>query len=142
MIIVDANLLIYAVNRDSLFHSAAKRWLETSLSGPEYVGLSWVVILAFLRLTTRPGISQHPLSVETALAVLDAWLAQPTVLVVHPTSRHSSVLRGLLAPLGTGGNMTTDAHLAALSIEHGATLCSTDNDFAKFPRVRFVNPLL
>ena len=141
MIIVDVNLLIYAVNRDAPLHSKAKAWLETAISGTETIGLSWTVLLAFLRLTTRAGLFQRPLPVESAFDLVDAWLQQPIVTLVEPTARHLATLRDLVAPLGTGGNLTSDAHLAALAIEHNAQLCSTDNDFARFPRLRWRNPL-
>lgn len=142
MIIVDVNLLIYAVNADAPFHAKARSWLEAVISGAETVGLPWTVLLAFLRLTTRRGLFEKPLSVETAFAVVDEWLQQPAVIVVEPTARHLRTLRELLVPLGTGGNLTADAHLAALAIEHGAQLCSTDNDFSRFAGVRWRNPLL
>jgi hypothetical protein len=141
MILVDANLLIYAVNKDAPLHRRAKSWLEDTISGTETVGLSWNVLLAFLRLTTRAGMFRTPLSVETAFDLVDAWLSQPAVIAVEPTARHLRILRDLLLPVGTGGNLTSDAHLAALAIEHGAELCSTDSDFARFPRLRWRNPL-
>ncbi len=142
MIIIDANVLIYAVNSDSPLHRKAKAWVEDALSGPDTVGLSWAVLLAFLRMTTRAGIFEKPLSVETAFDVVDAWLAQPSVVTVDPTAQHLRVVRDLLQPLGTGGNLTSDAQLAALAIEHGAELCSSDSDFERFPRLRWRNPLL
>jgi toxin-antitoxin system PIN domain toxin len=142
MIVVDANLLIHAVNADSPFHQKAKAWLESAISGPETVGLPWLVLLAFLRLTTRTGLFQKPLAVETAFDLIDAWLQQPSVTVPEPTARHLRTLRDLVLPLGTGGNLTSDAHLAALAIEHGAEVCSTDNDFARFRGLRWRNPLL
>jgi toxin-antitoxin system PIN domain toxin len=141
MIIVDVNLLIYAVNQDAPFHQKAKSWLEAAISGTETVGLPWTVLLAFLRLTTRAGLFQRPLEVEAAFDLVDAWLEQPLVTVVEPTERHLSTLRDLVRPLGTGGNLTSDAHLAALAIEYGARLCSTDNDFARFGGLRWHNPL-
>ncbi|MCW5981630.1 MAG: type II toxin-antitoxin system VapC family toxin [Bryobacteraceae bacterium] len=142
MILIDVNLLIYAVNSDAPLHRAAKSWLEAALSGPETVGLSWSVLLAFLRLTTRSGLFQKPLPVKAAFDLLDSWLAQPSVVTVEPTTQHIRVLRRLLLPSGTAGNLTSDAHLAALAIEHGAELCSSDNDFARFPGLRWRNPLL
>ncbi len=142
MIVVDVNLLIYAVNKDAPDHRKAKSWLEAAVSGTETVGLPWIVLLAFLRLTTRPGVFQKPLGVETAFDLVDAWLQQPSVTVPEPTARHSRILRDLVLPLGTGGNLTSDAHLAALAIEHGAEVCSTDNDFARFARLRWRNPLV
>jgi len=141
MIVVDVNVLIYAVNQDSPDHDKAKKWLEAAVSGTETVGLPWIVLLAFLRLTTRSGIFQKPLSVDAAFDVVDAWLQQGSVTVPEPTARHLQTMRDLIAPLGTGGNLTADAHLAALAIEHGAELCSTDNDFGRFSRLRWRNPL-
>ncbi len=141
MIVVDVNLLIYAVNQDSPDHPHAKSWLEKAICGTETVGLPWIVLLAFLRLTTRAGLFQKPLSVEAAFDVVDSWLRQPSVTVPEPTGRHLQTMRDLIAPLGTAGNLTSDAYLAALAIEHGAELCSTDNDFARFGRLRWRNPL-
>lgn len=141
MIVVDVNLLIYAVNEDSPDHKRAKSWLEAAVSGTETVGLSWIVLLAFLRLTTRPGLFQKPLSVNAAFEIVNAWLQQPSVTVPEPTARHLQIMRDLISPLGTGGNLTSDAHLAALAIEHGAELCSADNDFGRFNRLRWRNPL-
>jgi len=141
MIIVDVNLLVYAVNEDAPDHRKAKSWLEGVVSGTETVGLPWIVLLAFLRLTTRPGLFQKPLQVETAFDVVDGWLQQPSVTVPEPTTRHLRTLRDLVLPLGTGGNLTSDAHLAALAIEHGAEVCSTDADFARFGQLRWRNPL-
>ena len=142
MIVVDANLLIYAVNVDAPLHHKSKVWVQSALSGTETVGFSWVVLLAFLRLTTRPGIFLKPLTVEVALDIVDAWLNQPSAVTVSPGARHARILRDLLQALGTGGNLTSDAHLAALAVEHGAELCSCDSDFARFPRLRWRNPLL
>ncbi|HVW07766.1 MAG TPA: type II toxin-antitoxin system VapC family toxin [Bryobacteraceae bacterium] len=141
MIIVDLNLLIYAVNTDAPCHRNAKSWLEGAISGTETVGLPWTVVLAFLRITTRPGLFRKPLKVEAAFELLDAWVHQPSVTVLEPAAGHLRLLQSLILPLGTAGNLTSDAHLAALAIEHGAELCSTDNDFARFPRLRWRNPL-
>jgi toxin-antitoxin system PIN domain toxin len=141
MIVVDVNLLIYAVNRNAPLHQKANSWLQTVISGNETVGLSWTVLLAFLRLTTRAGLFEHPLGVENAFDLVDTWLQQPSVMVIEPTARHLRMLRDLVLPLGTGGNITSDAHLAVLAIEHGAELCSTDNDFARFAGLRWRNPL-
>jgi hypothetical protein len=141
MILPDANLLIYAVNADAPLNRKAKSWLESILSGQEAVGFSWNVLLAFLRLTTRPGLFERPLPADTAFALLAAWLDRPCATVVHPGPRHLQVLRELLLPLGTGGNLTSDAHLAALAIEHRAELCSSDTDFARFTGLKWRNPL-
>ena len=141
MKLLDANLLLYALNEDAPNHLRAKTWLEEVLSGTEVVAFAWTVLLAFLRLSTRTAAFPRPLSVNEAVSIVDLWLAQPCAQVVHPTDRHLQVLKRLMAPLGTGGNLTTDAHLAALAIEHGAELCSCDNDFRRFPGLRWVNPL-
>lgn len=141
MKLLDLNLLIYAVNRDSAQHRRARAWLEQVLGGDEPVALPWNVVLGFLRITTNPRILPGALSVEDAVAVVDGWLAQPGVRLVSPGGEHWRILRSLLVSSGTAGNLTTDAHLAALAIEHGAELCSTDTDFARFAKLRWVNPL-
>ena len=141
MILVDANILIYAVNRDASHHSAARAWWEATLSESEDVGLAWIVILAFLRVTTRPGILDRPLDPEAAIDYVEEWLAQPFVRLAVPAEGHWAILRNLLLEAGLAGNLTSDAHLAALAVEHGAQLYSTDHDFARFAGVRHVNPL-
>jgi toxin-antitoxin system PIN domain toxin len=139
--LVDANLLLYAVDESSPHHASARPWLEEQLSGTETLAFTWAVLLAFVRLATNPRVFKAPLTLEASLELVDGWFEQPPATVVHPTDRHTALLRELLAPLGTAANLTSDAHLAALSIEHGAELCSADADFARFPRVRWVNPL-
>ena len=141
MIIVDVNLLIYAVNKDSPNHQTAKSWLEAAVCGTETVGLPWIVLLSFLRLTTRIGLFDKPLSVKAAFDLVEAWLEQPAVSVPEPTASHLQTMRDLVSPLGTAGNLTSDAHLAALAIEYGAELCSSDNDFDRFSGLRWRNPL-
>jgi uncharacterized protein len=140
VIVVDANVFIYAIDEDSFRHREAKAWLEATLSGKEVVGLAWVVALAFLRLTTRAEISARPLSIEEAFDVLEEWLNHPNVSILQPGPRHGHILSSLLLRTGAGGNMTTDAHLAALAIEHGAQLCSFDHDFARFPGLKWTLP--
>lgn len=141
MILLDANVLIYAVDEHAVHHRAAKAWLETTLSGKEVVGLAWVVVLAFLRLTTRAGLSSQPLSMEAALDLVGEWLDHSSVSIVHPGPKHAQILRILLLRTGAGSNLTTDAHLAALALEHNAELYSCDHDFARFPGLRWRNPL-
>jgi len=141
MKLLDANLLLYAVNKDAPLHSKAKTWLETTLSGRETVAFSWNVILAFVRLTTRPGLFRNALCPERAFDLVADWLDQPSATVVNPGPRHLAILRGLLTALGTGGNLTSDAHLAALAIEQNAELCSCDADFACFAGLDWRNPL-
>lgn len=141
MKLVDANVLLYAVDETSPQHRLAKRWLEQQLSGAETFAFAWAVLLAFVRLATNPRVFTTPLTVEEALELVDSWLEQPCATVVHPTNRHSAILRDLLVPLGTAGNLVSDAQLAALSIEHGAELWSGDRDFGRFPAVRWFDPL-
>jgi uncharacterized protein len=141
VIVLDVNILIYAVNRDAPLHSRAKSWLESTISGTETVGVPWTVLLAFLRLTTRPGLFRNPMPLATAFDMIDAWMEQPSVDIIEPGPRHRTILRGLLSALGTGGNLTSDAHLAALALEHQAELCSSDHDFLRFPGLRWRNPL-
>ena len=141
MILLDVNILIYAVNQDTPLHRKAKTWLEGALEGKETVGISWNVLLAFLRVTTRAGLFRNPLPISNAFDVIEAWLEQPSVVVVQAGPRHARILRDLLVAAGTGGNLTSDAHLAALALEHEAELCSSDGDFARFPHLRWQNPL-
>ena len=142
MILVDANLLIYAVDANAPRHAQARPWLEDLLSGTTAVGLAWVVILAFIRITTRPGILAKPLSTERAMEFVNSWLDQPYVTAVGPGEHHWRVLRNLLKTTGTAGNLVSDAHLAAIAIEHGAAIYSTDHDFKRFPGIEHVNPLV
>jgi uncharacterized protein len=137
----DVNLFLYATDETSARHADAQAWVEATLSDTETVALAWTVLLGFVRLSTHPALFEQPLRPEEALDLVDEWLAQPCVTIVHPTDRHAAVLRELLGPLGTAGNLTTDAHLAALAIEHGALLCSCDTDFSRFPGLRWVDPL-
>ena len=140
MKVVDANVLLYAVNEDAAHHELARTWLDGALTAGEPVGFSWVAMLAFLRLSTHPTVFPSPLTCDQASGVVELWLAASTAMVVHPTSRHLEVLRGLLQPFGTAANLVNDAHLAALAVEHGATVVSFDSDFARFRGVRWMPP--
>jgi toxin-antitoxin system PIN domain toxin len=140
MILPDANVLLYAVNRSSDQHEAALRGLLRGFDDPRGVAFAWVTLLAFLRLSTRRGIFPRPLSVDDALRVAGHWLAYPRAEVVHPGERHLEFLGRLLGAAGTAGNLTTDAHLAALAIEHGATVLTFDRDFARFEGVQWTMP--
>ena len=142
MILLDANLLIYAIDSTSPHHTRARRWLEKTLSSDTAVGLPWAVVLAFLRITTRAGILERQLSVDQAVAFVDEWLDQPYVELVGPGAAHWPISKNLLGEAGAAGNLTTDAHLAALAIESGCELASTDNDFRRFAGLRLVNPLV
>lgn len=140
MTIPDVNLLLHAVDEHAPRHQVSRDWLEARLSGTETVGFAWMALLAFVRLSTQARISAAPLSAAEALDLVDGWLAAPPATVVQPGERHARVLRELLDGAGTAGNLTSDAHVAALAIEHGATLHSYDTDFARFSGLRWVNP--
>jgi uncharacterized protein len=141
MKIVDINLLIYAINKDAPHHSKAKKWLEDSLSSDEPFGFAWIVILGFLRIVTNGRIMPTPLNPEVAMDSVNDWLFQPPSLTIAPSHQHWSIFKELLIPLGVAANLTSDAHLAALAIEHGARLYSTDNDFSRFQALRWTNPI-
>lgn len=141
MILVDANLLIYAINTNAPQHSATRRCIEQLFSGRADVGLAWIVILAFLRLTTHPAVMRHPLSIESALTYVDEWLSLPSVTLVVPGPRHWAIFRKLMKSANLAASLTSDAHLAALAIEHGCEIYSTDSDFLRFPGVTPINPL-
>ncbi len=136
MVVVDANVLLYAVDAASAHHDRSRRWLDSSLAGAEAIGLAWIALLAFIRIGTNPSILQAPMTVDEATGQVEAWLGAPAAVITEPTARHPGLLRGLLRQAGTAGNLTTDAHLAALAIEHGAEIVSYDRDFARFPGVR------
>jgi toxin-antitoxin system PIN domain toxin len=140
MRLVDANVLLYAVNRAAPHHGRSRTWLDEALAGDEAVGFSWVVLLAFLRLATHPSVFARPLDADQAVAVVRSWLAQPSAMVVEPGPRHAEVLGGLLAEAGAAGNLVNDAHLAALAIEHAALISTFDADFGRFRGVRWARP--
>lgn len=140
MKVVDANVLLYAVNSADARHDEARQWLDGALSRGETVGFSWIGLLAFLRLSTHPAVFPRPLDVDGAIERVRAWLAQPSAVVVDATARHLDVLGGLLGTVGAGGNLVSDAHLAALAVEHGATVVTYDNDFDRFDGVRWERP--
>lgn len=137
----DINLLLYAINEGSPHHQRAKPWLEQALSGTEEVGLAWLVLIGFIRISTNPAALEHPLTPPEAMDYVDEWIAAPVTSMVHPTAQHSAVLRRILEPVGTAGNLTSDAHLAALALEHGAEVCSGDVDFSRFQGLRWTDPL-
>jgi toxin-antitoxin system PIN domain toxin len=141
MILVDANILIYATDSNSERHTVATGWLDAQLSGTTAVGLPWPSLLAFLRLATNPRIFPHPLKMSAAWRQVAAWLEAEPVWMPRPTEHHAETLETLLAEPGIHGNLVPDAHLAALAVEHGLTLCSTDGDFARFKNLRWINPL-
>jgi toxin-antitoxin system PIN domain toxin len=142
MRIVDANVLIYAVNADAFHHDEARNWLDAALTNAsgEPVGLDWVVLLAFWRITTHPSVFPAPLPVETAGSIIEGWLAQPAAVMTTATARHLPLMTGLLSTTGSAGNLVNDAHLAALALEHGATIISYDRDLTRFAGVQVLSP--
>ncbi len=142
MILVDANILIYAYNDGAEQHDQAKQWLEDVFSSNDAVRLSLCSILTFLRLTTQRPVMAHPYSMTEASQIVDAWLDLDNVDVLQPGNRHWQILRNVLVNAQIRGSMVSDAHLAALAIEHGATLYTTDKDFSRFDGLRVVNPLV
>ncbi len=139
--LVDANILLYAVDRNSRFHESASTWLTDALNGNERVGLPWQSLIAFLRIATHPRASAQPLQPDEAWQVVDDWLSADLAWVPVPTARHRFILHHLVATHQLAANLIPDAHLAALAIEHGVEVCSGDSDFARFPDVRWSNPL-
>lgn len=141
MILVDVNLLVYATFETLPQHPQASSWLEERLSGTVRVGLPWPSLLGFLRLASNPRMFERPLPLADAWEVVTDWLSCDCVWVLQPSTSHARILGELMALAGRS-NLVPDAHLAALAIEHGLTLCSTDADFARFPGLRWENPLL
>jgi toxin-antitoxin system PIN domain toxin len=139
--IVDVNIPLYAVDSNAPRHRAARDWWERAVNGDELVGLPWIVLTGFLRVAINPRVLASPHEVHSALARIDRWLALDTVRVVREKDDHWQTLRGLTASAGTAGNLTTDAHLAALAISHDAVLFSSDLDFGRFKGLRLENPL-
>lgn len=139
--IVDANILLYAVDSASTFHRSACNWLEEAMNGPTRVGLPWASLTAFLRISTHPRVSASPLGPDQAYAHVMDWLEADAAWIPQPTVRHAEVLRELLVAGDLRGNLVTEAHLAALAIEHGVGVCSADSDFARFTAVQWINPI-
>jgi uncharacterized protein len=132
----DTNVLVNSVNESNPAKKLAAKWLETAFDDEAGVGFAWLALVGFLRISTRPGILQTPLSVQDALALMDIWLRHPRSRILQPTERHGDIVARLLLVAGTAGNLTNDAHLAALAIEHDATVGTFDNDFKRFPGVK------
>jgi toxin-antitoxin system PIN domain toxin len=139
--LVDANILLFAVDASSPFHTSAAEWLVAQLNGPRRVGLPWQSLGAFLRISTHPRAAEHPLSPAAAWGHVEAWLAADAAWVPVPTARHAEVLGLLVRSYQLRGNLVSDADLAALAIEHGLTVCSADSDFARFREIRWENPI-
>jgi toxin-antitoxin system PIN domain toxin len=130
--IPDVNLLLYAADRQSPQHEAANRWLTEAFAAPAGVGFAWLALVGFIRLSTRTGVFPQALAVEQAMAAVHHWLACPGAQVVHAGPRHAALLGRLLLGAGTAGNLTNDAHLAAIALEHGAVVGTFDRDFLRF----------
>ena len=142
MIVVDANLLIYAYTATSPEHAKARRWVETVFSGKDPVRIPWSTIHAFLRITTQSSLFEKPYTIADAASIVESWLEQPVVGILEQGSRYWPIFRRLLRDGQIRGNLVMDAHLAALSLEHGGTLFTTDKDFARFDELRVTNPLI
>ncbi len=141
MILVDANLLIYAQFTVYREHARARDWLDEQFANGTRIGLPWVSLLAFLRVTTNPRYFPNAQSIDSAWTQVQSWLDQPSAWIPQPTERHGEVLAALLIGTPAPGDLVPDAHLAALAIEHDLTVCTNDRDFARFPKVRWLNPL-
>jgi toxin-antitoxin system PIN domain toxin len=141
MRLVDANLLLYAYDPRSTLHTAGREWLESALAGPDLVRFAWLTLWAFLRISTNPRVFEHPLSTGEAESHVSSWLAQPCAGVLDPGERHWEILQALTRGGQASGPLVMDAALAAIAIEHGATLVTTDRDFARFPGLRWEDPL-
>jgi toxin-antitoxin system PIN domain toxin len=141
VILVDANLLLYAYHPRSDQHAKSRTWLEAVLSGRELVRFTWLTLWAFLRIGTNHRVFEHPLTAAEAEAAVSTWLAQPVAGIVEPGERHWDILRQLLPQGQATGPLVMDAVLAAIAIEHGATICTTDRGFSRFPNVKWTNPI-
>jgi toxin-antitoxin system PIN domain toxin len=141
VILIDANLLLYAYNPRAPEHNASRTWLEATLSGPVLVRFAWTTIWGFLGIATNPRVFEQPFSIAEAETIVASWLAQPHAGVIDPGERHWEILRDLNRRGRTSGALVMDGVLAAIAIEHGATLHTTDRDFARFPGLSWVNPL-
>ncbi|MGH8429893.1 MAG: TA system VapC family ribonuclease toxin [Solimonas sp.] len=142
MILVDANLLLYAYQPRAQQHEASRTWLEAALSGPELVRFAWLTLWAFLRISTNSRVFERPLSTVEAESAVASWLAQPTAGILEPGDRHWQILRKLTQEGQASGPLIMDAAIAAIALEHGALLCTTDRDFARFPGLKWTNPLV
>ncbi|HSK73358.1 MAG TPA: type II toxin-antitoxin system VapC family toxin [Pyrinomonadaceae bacterium] len=141
MITPDANIVLYAYNDDAPKHTEAKEWLEEQFSQPAVFGLSWQVITAFLRISTNPRAFPQPFSLQEAIEIVDEWIKHPNIEILTPTANHWAIFQSLIIEGQTKAALMMDAHLAALTIEHGATLATTDSDFSKFSGLKIINPL-
>jgi toxin-antitoxin system PIN domain toxin len=141
LILVDANILLYAEDSLSVFHQQARKWWDDQLSGSEPVCLCWTVLSAFTRIGTNPRVFENPLSLEQALSSIESWFDQPCTRIIRPTEQHWITFQQMLNDGQAVANLVTDAHIAALALEHGCIVASTDADFARFPKLKWINPL-
>jgi hypothetical protein len=139
--LIDANILLFAVDRAAVAHERAARWLEEQLNGDHRVGLPWETLTAFVRIATHPRASDHPLKPEDAWRLVEDWLAVPTVWIPVATDQHAAVLGAMVRKYRLAGNLIPDGHLAALAVQHGLEICSADTDFARFTEIRWRNPV-
>jgi toxin-antitoxin system PIN domain toxin len=141
LILVDANILLYAEDSLSSFHQKAREWWDGQLSGTGPVCLCWTVLSAFIRIGTNPRVFESPLSIEQSLDRIQSWIDQPCTRIIRPTERHWTIFQQVLKDGQAVANLVTDAHIAALALEHGCTVASTDADFARFSKLKWINPL-
>jgi len=141
LILVDANILLYAEDSLNPLNRRARKWWDARLSGSESVCLCWIVLSAFIRIGTNPRVFEHPLSLEQAISRVQSWLDQPCTRIIRPTQNHFTIFKQMLLEGQAVANLVTDAHLAALAIEHGCELASTDSDFSRFPKLKWKNPI-
>lgn len=141
MILLDANILLYAHDTEAVQHRAVRKWLESCFAGDDWIGLPWVSLWAFVRVSSNPRLLRRPLSSDEAFEIVRSLLAQPRTVIVQPGERHAELLERMVREGQAAGPLVTDAVLAALALEHGATLASTDRDFSRFPMLDWVNPL-
>jgi toxin-antitoxin system PIN domain toxin len=140
VILVDANVLLYAYHPRAPQHEPCRSWLQDALGGDQPVALSWLGVLAFLRLSTSPRVFDAPLTMAEATAAVSSWLSRPQVIMVGPADRHWEVLQDVILDAQVAGAMVTDAALAALALEHGCAVCTTDRDFRRFKGLRLIDP--
>ncbi len=142
MIVLDANILLYAYDTTSAHYAKARAWLEETMSGGTSIGIPWQTVMAFLRIVTNPHLPGERFTAEDAVQVVDEWIGQPNVRLLAPGDAHWPTLREMIIGGQIRGPLMTDAQLAATTIEHGGVLHTTDRDFARFPGLRWINPLL
>ena len=142
MILIDANLLLYAYHPKAVQHERSRRWLEDCLNGSQLVRLTWLTVWAFLRISTNPRVFEFPFSIDETEAIVNTWLGHPLVGILEPGEQHWTILQTCMEKGQASGPLMMDAALAAIALEHGAVLHTTDQDFSRFPNLKWINPLL